>query len=485
MGNVLNDLEPKRVFYYFEEVSQIPRGSRDVKRISDYCVEFAKKHNLECYQDSALNIVIIKPASKGYENLPTVIIQGHMDMVCEKNLNSNHDFTKDPIRLRIDGDYIHAQDTTLGADDGIAMAYAFAILESDNILHPRLEVIFTVDEEIGMLGAAAFEPINLLGKYMLNIDSDDEGIFLTSCAGGNTSVLKLPYETQSITGLKYKINISGLKGGHSGAEIDKYRANAIILLSRLMLDLQKDIKFWINNIWGGLKDNAIPREAYLEIVIDEEAEDKLIELIEKYNQMYQKEYRISDSNLKITATKDKKSTFDVLTSDSYNKFLLLFTAIPNGIEKMSLDIEGLVESSLNIGILRLEDNCIVMTFSVRSSIGSYKGYLSDKISYLVRALGGNYSVSGDYPEWEYNPDSTLRELIKDVYKELYNIEPVFTAIHAGLECGILSNKIKGLDIISFGPNALDIHTPDERLSISSTQNVYKFLLKVLESFINY
>lgn len=478
---MLECIDYKKVFYYFEKISSIPRGSKNNQEISDYLVAFAKEHNLSYTQDKALNVVIVKEASAGYETVPSVMIQGHMDMVCEKDSNSNHDFTKQGLDLKIDGDYIYAEGTTLGGDDGIAVAYALAILSDPTLKHPRLEVVITTDEEIGMDGAIALDGTTLKSKYLLNIDSEDEGIVLTSCAGGMTSTCTLPLFWQEVEGTKLELKVEGLQGGHSGTEIDKNRTNATLLLGRLFMELEeKGIHYAIEQIIGGLKDNAIPRESSAAIVVEEADVLACCEVIEELNCQYKKELEAAEPNVAIQIKKQETGIYSTWTKETKEKivFYLLFT--PNGIQEMSSAVKGLVESSLNLGIVTMDKREIAFSYSVRSSIRTYKEFMGMKLKRLIEGLGGTYTQRGEYPAWEYKKDSILRETCMRVYQEMYGKDMKVEAIHAGLECGILFEKMPGIDIVSIGPDMMDIHTPKEKLSISSTKRVFDFVVNVLE-----
>lgn len=477
---VCEQLEPRRVFAYFEEICGIPHGSGNTREISDYCVSFAKEHQLKWLQDEYNNVIIFKDGSKGYENAETIIIQGHMDMVCEKENNVEIDFEKDGLDLYVEGDFLRARGTTLGGDDGIALAYAFAILEDDTLPHPPLEVVITVDEEIGMLGAEQMELSMLKGRKLLNIDSDEEGIFLTSCAGGLQADCKLPVSREQKEGCLYEVKVTGLQGGHSGGEIHKERGNAVVLLGRVLDEMRQEIPFSVENLHGGLKDNAIPREAVCTILLPGDAEQELPAKIASLEEILKKEYKSSDSGVEVKCERLERETAEVLTDSSLIKVLFFLRTAPWGVQHMSTDIEGLVETSLNPGIMKLEEQEFSVCFSVRSSVTSRKYEVTKRLEFLTEFLGGEITVSGDYPAWEYKAESPMRELMREVYCDLFQEEPKIQAIHAGLECGILSGKIENLDCISFGPNNFDIHTPKERLSISSTERVWKLILEFLK-----
>lgn len=472
-------LYPQRVFYYFEQIAAIPHGSRNTKAISDYLVQFAKEHNLIWHQDACNNIVMIKEASEGYESAEPIIIQGHMDMVCEKEKDVEIDFEKDGLKLYVDGDFLMAEGTTLGGDDGIAVAYALALLESDQLAHPKIEVVITVDEEIGMLGADAIDLSMLTGHTMLNIDSDVEGSFLTGCAGGMSVNVTLPVKRVKQTGQKILITMTGLEGGHSGSEIDKEHGNANILMGRVLRTLFEATPFGIITLAGGLKDNAIPRECAAELLVPCENVNLAKEIVDSLSAELKKEFIVADPAVRIEFEDLGKAETDILDFASVSRVIFYLRSVPNGVQNMSQVMHGLVETSLNLGIMELKEDALYTVTSIRSSVGTRKADLLDRVTGVVELLGGEAEVEGDYPAWEYKQDSALRPQIAKVYEKLYGKEPVFETIHAGLECGLLSDKIKNLDCVSFGPDNFDIHTPKERLSISSTGRVWDFIVEFL------
>ena len=471
--------EPKRVFYYFEELCKIPHGSGNTKQISDYLVSFAKEHGLEYVQDEMNNVVIYKPATEGYEDAPAVILQGHMDMVCEKRPDVDHDFTKDPLNISVKDGYVTANGTTLGGDDGIAVAYGLALLESTELAHPALEVLITVDEEIGLLGAEGFDCSALKGKRLINLDSEAEGSLWISCAGGLSGISTIPVQRVEAEGQKAAVKITGLMGGHSGAEIDKKRANANVLMGRFLYTLQKEAAYEIISLAGGQKDNAITREADAELLVEDVNAVKAC--AEKVQKGFREEYAGTDEGITIEITDLGASSARVLHPTSREKVLFFLMEVPFGIQKMSGSIDGLVETSTNIGIVKLGEDEFLGSSSVRSSVEAAGAALSDKICYLTEFLGGDYTVQGAYPAWEYRKDSPLRDQMVEVYEEMYGEKPNVVAIHAGLECGLFYKKIEGLDCVSLGPNMKDIHTSEEVLDIASTERVWKYLVKVLES----
>lgn len=480
--STLENLQPSRVFYFFEKIAGIPHGSRNTKEISDYFVSFAKEHQLEYYQDDANNVVIIKEATAGYEQAEPIIIQGHMDMVCEKTDDCTIDFEKDGLDLYVDGDFLRARGTTLGGDDGIAVAYALALLESSEYEHPRLEVVLTVDEEIGLLGAEAIDLSMLKGHKMLNIDSDVEDQFLTSCAGGLSLNATIPVKRMTMEGVLTCIKIDGLQGGHSGSEIDKERANADILMGRILKNISEITPFGIWMLEGGLKDNAIPRTCCTEILLpDEEAYQKVASKLNELEAVLKKELIACDPQVGVSVESKGICQKNILDFASTNKIVYLLRALPNGVQNMSMQILGLVETSLNLGIMKLEEEELNLVISIRSSVGSRKDDVCDRVCQMIEMVGGDTEIEGAYPAWEYKADSSLRKEIAAVYERMYGKAPQFDAIHAGLECGILSEKIADLDCVSFGPTNYDIHTPNERLSISSTERVWNFIVEFLKS----
>lgn len=475
----LENCEPKRVFYYFEELCKIPHGSGNTKQISDYLVSFAKEHGLEYVQDEMNNVVIYKPATEGYEDAPAVILQGHMDMVCEKRPDVDHDFTKDPLNISVKDGYVTANGTTLGGDDGIAVAYGLALLESKDLAHPALEVLITVDEEIGLLGAEGFDCSVLKGKRLINLDSEAEGSLWISCAGGLSGISTIPVQRVEAEGQKAAVKITGLMGGHSGAEIDKKRANANVLMGRFLYSLQQETAYEIISLAGGHKDNAITREADAELLVEDINSVKAC--AEKLQKGFREEYAGTDEGITVEITDLGVASAKVLHPTSREKVLFFLMEVPFGIQKMSGSIDGLVETSTNIGIVKLGEDEFLGSSSVRSSVEAAGAALSDKICYLTEFLGGEYTVQGAYPAWEYRKDSPLRDQMVEVYEEMYGEKPNVVAIHAGLECGLFYKKIEGLDCVSLGPNMKDIHTSEEVLDIASTERVWKYLVKVLES----
>lgn len=483
MRNVLKDLNPSLVFKYFEELSQIPRGSYNEQEISDYLVNFAKKLNLEVVQDEHLNVIIRKPATPGYENCPGVILQGHMDMVCEKNKDVNHDFEKDPIKLRIVDDMIYASGTTLGADNGIAVAMSLAVLASNDLQHPDLEVLVTTNEEAGMTGAKGLDGDLLKGKYIINLDSEEEGYLLVSCAGGNRSYVSLPLTYKNIDDNKqaFLVEVKGLLGGHSGMDIVKQRANSNVVMGRILNSLNLD--FDLVEVNGGSKNNAIPRECEAIVVVNKDQADTLKANVSKIEEILKHEFKTTDPGLQVIVS---ETTADkVITDDCKSKAILLLNFIPNGIQTVSKDIEGLVESSSNLGVVKTTDDTMTFESAVRSSVATLRENLNAKTKMLCDTVNAKFENTDGYPAWEYAKDSKLEHICIDVYEKLTGKKPIITAIHAGVECGLLLDKMKGAQAISMGPNMFEVHTPNEHLSISSVQNVYDYLLAVLKAMNQY
>lgn len=482
---VLSSLEPHKVFEYFEEICSIPHGSSNTKKISDYLVTFAREHDLRYIKDQSNNVIIFKDGTPGYEASAPVMLQGHMDMVCEKDKDCNIDFECDGLELVLKDGIISANGTTLGGDDGIAVAYALAILDSSDIPHPPLEAVFTVDEEIGMLGAAAIDCSPLKSKIMLNLDSEDEGYLLVSCAGGVTAASHIPVSfIPAADKTHMSINISGLLGGHSGVEIDKNRANANILFGRILYTLNKKLSFNLVSIEGGLKDNAIVKTAVAVIAVNESDIQTVKDCVSHLESLFKHEYVVSDPDIKVAAeitdSSSEAAANDMMDNISTNRVIAALVNMPYGIQGMSSNIECLVESSLNLGILKTTDTEVVLSYCVRSSIASRKQEMLDKITSLTELLSGYVTLTGDYPAWEYRQDSPLRDLMKDIFTEQYGREPVIQALHAGVECGLFAGKIPDLDCVSFGPDMKDIHTTNESMDVESVKRTWEYTLEILK-----
>lgn len=486
MVDTLKNLDSFKVFEFFHAINQIPRGSGNEKAISDWLVDFAKKRNLEVKQDAVKNVIIRKPGTAGYENAKPVLLQGHMDMVCEKEADSTHDFMKDPIAFIVDGDSIHADKTTLGADDGIAIAMALAVLDSNDIPHPPLEVLCTVAEETGMDGAEGLNVADINARTLINIDSEEEGEFLVACSGGIEAFFHLPITwTDLEKGKKLvTLKVSGLFGGHSGSDINKGRGNAIKLLARVLYALSKECTYNIVSISGGTKHNAIPREATVCIAIDEKFETKVQKLLEEYNAIFKHEFLESDAGVIVTCSSCycNETQHKMLSKKTTENLVNLLLLTRHGLIEMSQSIAGLVQTSNNVAIIETNEKEVKLSCAIRSSIASCKKAIVDEFSVLGKLCDAMLEFSSGYPAWEYKAESPIREVFIKTYKDMFGKEPVVTAIHAGLECGLFAEKFgDDLDQISFGPDIRNAHTPKENASISSIDRMWKFLKAVLKN----
>lgn len=475
---ILKGLEPERVFYYFERLASIPHGSGNTRQISDFCVNFATEHNLEYYRDNLNNVIIIKPATAGRDNEEPIIIQGHMDMVCEKAPGCNKDMNSEGLELFVDGDLVGARDTTLGGDDGIAVAMALAILEDNELSHPRLEAIFTVDEETGMYGAAGIDVSMLKGHTMLNIDSEKEGIFTVSCAGGVRTECILPVKRKQTDSQIFRLHLKGLTGGHSGIEINRGRATSNKLMAVILNKLYEEHPFRLVSVKGGLKDNAIPADTVAILACNETVET-LKAAVDEIAGLLFRPYKYTDPNMSISVTECDCDMEPMVTDITENALRLLYV-LPEGIVKMSSDVEGLVQTSLNMGILNTTKDELVFSYCVRSSVDEEKQALVSSMKDTVTGFGGRVENYGDYNGWKYRKDSVLREVCLNTYRDLFHKDAEIEAVHAGVECGIFSGKIPNLDCISYGPDLFEIHTCRERMSISSVKRVYDMTRTIIE-----
>ncbi|MCL2753125.1 MAG: aminoacyl-histidine dipeptidase [Defluviitaleaceae bacterium] len=480
---VLANCKPQDVFKYFEMICGIPHGSWNEKALSDALLAWAKDLGLEAHQDDMWNLIIKKPATAGYENSPAVILQAHIDMVCEKNADVEFDFDTQGIDIYIDGDFVKARGTTLGGDNGIGAAMGMAVLADNTLQHPAIELVLTTVEEAGMDGAKAIDASLLKGKVFINIDNSDEGIFITGCAGGARINLALSVEWAALpTGdfVCCEIFVGGLKGGHSGMDIHLERGNSNKLLVRALHGLS--VPFYISEIGGGSKDNAIPREAWSKIYVANDDKGTFLSEIATLEAILQKEYSTTEPELSLqTKAGDVKNCCEKVFSEGTQKSLInLLLSIPSGIEHYSADVAGLVETSNNMGVIRMENDKIVITNAVRSSVETRKHAICSRIVGIAKAMGADAVVTDGYPGWQYAPISPIRDTFVDIWTKKFGKAPKTMAIHAGLECGVFAEKLTGLDMISFGPDIFDLHTPDERASISSTERCYEFLKDVLE-----
>ncbi len=477
----ISNLEPKLVWKHFDEIRKIPHCSKHEEKIREYVVNFAKKQNLKYKLDKVGNVVIIKPASKEMENKPVVILQGHLDMVCEKNSDTEFDFSKDSIQLKLKGDILTAVGTTLGADNGIGLAMSLAILEDKNIKHGPIESLFTLDEETGLTGAFAMDKDLIKGRILMNLDSEDFGALTVGCAGGGDSKIEIPIETQPIKnnlgGISVKV--SGLRGGHSGVDINEQRGNAIKLLVRMLWKTCEDYKFYISEIKGGDKHNAIPREAYAKIMINETEKNKFIDSIKKEEKDILEEIKPIDPNFKVNFENIEKIK-KILTEESQCKILNLIHALPHGVDKKSYDIPDLVETSTNLATISFTEKNVLIHMSTRSSIKSALQDLRDRIYATADLAGAKITEEASYPGWKPNLDSNILKISKKIFNDMYGNEPKVEAIHAGLECGIIGEKYQNMDMISIGPTIKYPHSPEEQVHVNSVEKTYKFILKILE-----
>ena len=474
----LAGLEPAAVFAYFEKLCSIPHGSRNTKLISDYLVSFAQEQGLRYIQDGSNNVIIFQEGTCGLEDRPPVIIQGHMDMVCEKDADCLIDMDREGLDVTHDDECVFARGTTLGGDDGIAVAYALALLADRSIPHPPLEVVITVDEEIGMLGADAIDLSMLAGRTLLNIDSEDEGVFTVSCAGGATATICLPVTRRPVYGPCVKLVVEGLKGGHSGVEIHQNRANANKVMGEFLSRVQKLMPLCITSISGGSKDNAIPRSCQVSLVALGMGLERINDVAAELEKQIREEYDEPEARV----YGDDVDAFggNAIPTELTDKVIALLCACPNGVQKMSEQIQGLVQTSLNLGIVNSGEE-VKLVFSVRSSVNEEKKALLARLEELARFHDAVYTQMGEYPAWEYRENSPLRDASVAAYEKLFGQTPEVVAIHAGLECGLLSEKLPGLDCISFGPQMHDIHTSREKLEIASVKRTWDFLLEVLKT----
>lgn len=473
----LEILKHEGVFRYFEELSSIHRGSGDMEAISQYCIDFAKVHGFKYYTDSEKNVVIYKDGTLGLENAKPVILQGHLDIVCQKTADCKIDFLKDGLDIYVDGDYIKARGTTLGADNGIAVAMVLAILDSNDLRHPPIEAVFTTDEETGMYGAKGLDMSVLSGKHMINLDSEEDDCITVSCAGGCDFRVTQKLDTNIATGTKVTINIEKLTGGHSGVEIHKGRANANIVAGKLLNNLNRKTQFDIISISGGDKANAIPNACYIELCVSDY--NAFCEELNSSIELIKLEYGDREKKMQITVDKGECAQFDVIAKEDLKKFICALTCTPNGVMEMSASIDGLVETSLNLGILKYENGELIMHYGLRSNKQVSLHSLSEKMMTFFDTLSFNFECFGHYPPWEYRADSQIRELYKGTYIEQFDKEPRVEALHAGLECGVFASAIDGFDCIAIGPTIHDVHTVNEKLSITSAVKIYGTLVKLL------
>lgn len=475
----VSKLAPQEVFRYFKEISDVPRSSSHNEKISAYLVNFAKEHELEYYQDESGNVIIWKDGTPGYENSDMVMIQGHMDIVAEKTEDSTHDFQNDPLELVIDGDFLTANKTTLGADDGAAIAMGLALLDSTDIPHPPLEFIATVDEEIGMLGAYALDGSKIRSRKVINIDSEEEGIITVGCAGAVDIFTSFPADKKLVNGVKYKYVVDGLLAGHSGLDIHQERANAGQIVARLFLDAREKAELNIVSINGGRATNVILGKVEGEVIVATSDVKAFEEIIATSTEEIKAEYRTSDPGITVSIEdvgEASEEAVDTVCQDNFFKFLV---ACPTGVEHYSVELKGLVETSHSIGVVKLEDGRLITKSMSRSSVNSRNRLLARKIGIIAEALGAEVEHGSSYGAWEFNNKSDLLDVCINAYKEQYGEEPVVSAMHAGIECGIWAEKVGKVDAVSIGPDMTGVHSVNEELSIPSTERTWQYLKLIL------
>lgn len=483
LKEAIEGLQPQELWEHFYEISQIPRCSKHEEKIRQYVIEVAKRNGLECKLDNVENVVVKKPASLSLEGKPIVVLQSHLDMVCEKNKETQHDFSKDPIKLMKEDGWIKADGTTLGSDNGIGVAAALAVLESKTLKHGPLELLFTMDEETGLTGATELANDMLDGKVLINMDSEEDGAFYIGCAGGKDTDFTLKLETEDIPSSysAVRVRVGGLQGGHSGLNINEGRGNAIKLLVRFLWKAAQQVDLHLAYIDGGSKHNAIPRECDAVIYLSSNDLSSLKKMAEEYDKFYKNEYGLTDSGVFVSIAEDgfDKPT-KIFTKGLQNRLLNMIYSMPHGVLTMSHAVPGLVETSTNMAVIHIEDQGINIVTSQRSSVQSELIDIADMVCAVGQQAGAKINLSNGYPAWQPNPESALLKEAVDVYKALFNSEPEVKAIHAGLECGIIGDKFPGMDMISFGPTIMGAHSPDEKIEIKTVDKFWKLLAAILE-----
>jgi len=466
----------------FEQIAAIPRCSKHEEKIGRWLMEWAAKNEFKTQMDEVGNIAIEVPASPGYEDVATVVLQGHMDIVCEKTKTSTHDFSKDPIRLIYDGDWLTADETTLGADNGIAIAMAMVMATDKDTPHPPMELLFTVDEETGLTGANALRPGFIKGKILINIDSEDEGIFTVGCAGGINTMLNLPLKPVETPGgyVTMKLEAGGMKGGHSGIDIALEKANAIRVMGRLLREIAKSVAFLLVDLKGGSAHNAIPRDCESVIAVPADATDKVARIVGEFESVVKKDFRNTEPEIALKAEPCEAPRSGAYSAESTARAVQMILAMPHGVASMSTDIEGLVETSNNFANISIQDDEVHILSSQRSSVESRLEAHTASIESVSLLAGGSAESGEGYPPWPPNMDSPLLKRSIDVYRKLFNKEPVVEVIHAGLECGIIGDKYPGMDMISIGPTLKFPHSPDEKVCISDIGKIWDFMVALFE-----
>lgn len=481
MASAIEGLEPSLVWKHFKAISDIPRCSGNEDAVGEYIISVAQQNNLDYKKDDLGNIIVSKPATTGKESRTGVVIQGHIDMVCEKNNDTEHDFSKDPIRLMADGEWMKADGTTLGADNGIGVCYALAIMDDDSLVHPPMEFLFTTDEETGLTGANGLGPDFVDGKILINLDSEEEGAFYIGCAGGQHTILRRKIDWQSVSSgyQTFTVTVGGLKGGHSGLNIIDGLGNSSKLLSRFLYHLKDKASFYLASFEGGSKHNAIPREAAAVIAVAADDVETMNQYAKQADAEFKSELQFADKGVYLSL-ENRGNADKVFIAEFQDALIGLIYAMPHGVIAMSQSVKGLVETSTNMAIVETKKDEVELLTSQRSSIASSIADIADKVRALGELAGFEVEQGGGYPAWEPNPDSELLKFATAAYKEITGDEAEVKAIHAGLECGIIGEKYDGMDMISFGPTIEGAHSPDERVHIKSVGNCWDFLLELLK-----
>ncbi len=472
--------KPEKLFHFFEEISAIPRGSGNEKGISDYLVKFAHDRGLWVYQDDAYNVIIKKGGSKGAENRPAVMLQGHIDMVCEKVAGVEHDFEKEGLDLVVEDGVLTANGTTLGADNGVAVALMLMVLDDEDIVHPPVECVFTTEEEVGLNGARALDKSQISARTMINMDSEEEGMATISCAGGLRIECTRPVVREKAEGTLLTIEISGLKGGHSGTDIDKERQNAIRVMARMLYQLMKNTDGKLVAFSGGNKDNAIPRECMASLIYADALQaQKADELACSLAETMADEITPYEENFTCEISSEEGRIADAISAEDAKAFITAMYLAPNGVQSRNIKLDGFVVVSTNMGVVRAEDDRLVIVFSPRSSVASLQEEMKARLGLLAETFGFTATYSGEYPGWSYKEESPIREVFLESYRELFGEELKTEALHAGLECGLFSDAVPGLDAIAVGPTLNNVHTPEENLPLDSFERFYELLKDVL------
>ncbi len=485
MKQAIEGLEPRLLWEHFYQLAQIPRCSKHEEKAREYVIAVAERNQMEYKTDAVGNVVVKVPATPGKENAPIVVLQSHLDMVCEKNKDVDHDFSKDPIELVRDGEWITANGTTLGADNGIGAAAMLAVMESKDVVHGPLELLFTIDEETGLTGASGLDDSMLEGRILLNLDSEEDGVIYIGCAGGRDTEFFLKRDSQAPTSgfVPVKVLVTGLQGGHSGLNIHEGRGNAIKLLTRMLWNLRETVDFQLAEIDGGNKHNAIPRECDAILFVNPNDVDTVKSVASQYEAIYQQEYQFVEKGIRIQVSTEGFDVPDAVVSKELRDNLLnMLYAMPHGVMAMSLAVPGLVETSTNLAVVKTTDTQISILTSQRSSVTSRLDEICEMVRAVGELVGADIRQGNGYPAWQPNPDSELLKVAKAVHQELFGKEPEVKAIHAGLETGIIGAKFPGMDMISFGPTIEGAHSPDERVHIPAVEKFWKFLTAILQQF---